>query len=93
MLTQTEQWQKPGHVGNPWKQPVQHEHIAYVSWFAEPTAPNEYVEAAFFTHEDEWYLDDVTLLRDYAEPAAGDTRVYRFVPRNSLLAWLSMHRL
>jgi hypothetical protein len=93
MLTQTEQWEKPGHIGSPWKQPINHPEIAYVSWFAEPSAPNEYVEAAFFTHEDEWYLGHIETLHVYAEPVAGETRVYRFIPRNLLLGWLAGYRL
>jgi hypothetical protein len=84
---------KPGHIGNAWKQPINHPNISYVSWFAEPTAPNEYVEAAFFTHDNEWYLGHVETLHEYAEPEAGDTRVYRYIPRNLLLGWLAGYRL
>ena len=93
-LTETDFYGKPGQVGNPWKQPIHHPEIAYVSWFAEPTARNEFVEAAFFTHEDEWYLGHIDMkLERYAEPAADETRVYRYIPRNYLLGWLASHRL
>jgi len=82
---------KTGQIGNPWKQPVDHPDIAYVSWFAEPNA-QEHCEAAFFDHDDNWYVQTVDVFAEYADgEAVGDTRVYRYIPRELLVDWLRIY--
>ena len=82
---------KAGQIGNPWKQPVDHPDIAYVSWFAEPSAQS-FCEAAFFDHDYKWYVQTIDVFADYADgEAVGDTRVYRYIPRELLVDWLRIY--
>jgi len=84
---------KAGQIGNPWKQPVDHPDIAYVSWFAEPNAQS-FCEAAFFDHDDKWYVQTVDAFAEYAEHVdtdKDDTRVYRYIPRELLVDWLRIY--
>lgn len=75
---------KPGHIGAPHIVYIKHELADEVSFFQEPTAPN-HCEAAFFM-DGEWVVATIDELADYAEPEgfAGDTRVYRYIPRDTL---------
>jgi len=81
---------KAGQIGNPWKQPVDHPDIAYVSWFAEPNA-QQHCEAAFFDYNDNWYVQTIDVFADYADAEALDTRVYRYIPRELLVDWLRVY--
>lgn len=91
MQTHDRLYGKAGQIGNPWKQPVDHPDIAYVSWFAEPNAQS-FCEAAFFDHDDEWYVETIHAFADYADgEAVGGTRVYRYIPRELLVDWLRIY--
>lgn len=73
---------KPGHIGAPHIVYIKHELADEVSFFQEPTAPN-HCEAAFFM-EREWVIETIPDLAEYADVVAGDTRVYRYIPRDTL---------
>jgi hypothetical protein len=91
MDTHDRMFGKAGQIGNPWKHPVDHPDIAYVSWFAEPNAQST-CEAAFFDHDDNWYVQTVDVFADYADgEAVGGTRVYRYIPRELLVDWLRIY--
>ena len=91
MQTHDRLFGKAGQIGNPWKQPVDHPDIAYVSWFAEPNAQS-FCEAAFFDHDDNWYVQTIHAFADYADgEAVGGTRVYRYIPRELLVDWLRIY--
>lgn len=74
---------------------VRHERIAQISVmrdrFADPGETPEDVEIAFFTADGEWVLDVVDEFADYADPIAGDTRVYPGVPLDQVQHWVANH--
>jgi len=88
MQTHDRLFGKAGQIGNPWKQPVDHPDIAYVSWFAEPNAQS-FCEAAFFDYNNNWYVQTVDVFAEYPDgEAVSGTRVYRYIPRELLVDWL-----
>ena len=73
---------KPGHIGAPHVIAIKHDLADEISYFEEPTSA-KYCEAAFFL-DDEWVIETIPELADYADVVAGDTRVYRYIPRDVL---------
>lgn len=73
---------KPGHIGAPHVIAIKHELADEISYFEEPSSA-KYCEAAFFM-EDEWVIETIPELSEYADVVAGDTRVYRYIPRDIL---------
>lgn len=73
---------KPGHIGAPHVIAIKHELADEISYFEEPTSA-KYCEAAFFL-DDEWVIETIPELAEYADVVAGDTRVYRYIPRDVL---------
>jgi len=73
---------KPGHIGAPHVIAIKHELADEISYFEEPSSA-KHCEAAFFM-EDEWVIETIPELAEYADVVAGDTRVYRYIPREIL---------
>ena len=73
---------KPGHIGAPHVIALKHELADEISYFEEPMSA-KYCEAAFFL-DDEWVIETIPELAEYADVVAGDTRVYRYIPREIL---------
>ena len=73
---------KPGHIGAPHVIAIKHDLADEISYFEEPTSA-KYCEAAFFL-DDEWVIETIPELAEYADVVAGDTRVYRYIPRDVL---------
>ena len=73
---------KPGHIGAPHIIYIKHPLADEVSYFQEPMS-DKYCECAFFL-EGEWVVETIAELADYAEPEGGGTRVYRYIPRDTL---------
>ena len=80
-------WGKLMRVGNPVALPLTHVQADKVSFFLEPNFTSLF-ELAFFK-DDEWVLDVIGEFEPYADETALDTRVYRFVPRDVLVAFLN----
>lgn len=83
---------KPGSFTLPWRQPVYHNRISYVTWCVELDNPAS-VSAIFFDHSNECYVGYVELLHKYAGPTSGGTRVYRHIPLESMHEWLSLYQV
>ena len=80
---------KPGHIGAPHVIAIKHDLADEISYFEEPTSA-KYCEAAFFL-DDEWVIETIPELAEYADVVAGDTRVYRYIPRDVLNDFLWKH--
>lgn len=80
---------KLGYIGNPHRTRLDHVQADEVSFFIEPMDTNFY-EAAFF-FEGEWVTDLMGEFEPYAEPEAGETRVYRYIPKAVLDNFLKHH--
>ena len=80
---------KPGHIGAPHVIAIKHELADEISYFEEPTSA-KYCEAAFFL-DSEWVIETIPELAEYADVVAGDTRVYRYIPRDVLNDFLWKH--
>lgn len=79
---------KKGYVGNPNRVKIRHPLASEISFFAEPLQEN-FCEAAFFIG-DAWVLETIPELSAYAENFVGETRVYRYIPRQSLEDFLDI---
>jgi hypothetical protein len=79
----------PGQPGNPWRQPVDHPTVFYVSWFEEPYDIGS-VEAAFFDHEGKWHNYTVLGFEEYEDGCEG-AGVYRHIPREFLIDWMRIY--
>lgn len=71
---------------------VRHKQVAEISvmrdrYLPEGETPEE-VEIAFFDKEGNWVLDEVEEFAEYADNAAGDTRVYPGVPFEQVQKWV-----
>ena len=86
---QTDNYGKLGYIGNPRRTRLDHVQADEVSFFIEPMDTNHY-EAAFF-FEGEWVTDVLGEFELYAEPEAGETRVYRYIPKAVLADFLYHH--
>lgn len=73
---------KPGHIGAPHVIALKHDLADEISYFEEPMSA-KHCEAAFFL-EDEWVIETIPEFAEYADVVAGDTRVYRYIPREIL---------
>ena len=80
---------KLGYIGNPRRTRLDHVQADEISFFIEPMGTNHY-EAAFF-FEGEWVTDVLGEFEPYAEPEAGETRVYRYIPKDVLDSFLKHH--
>ncbi len=86
---QTDNYGKLGYIGNPRRTRLDHVQASEISFFIEPLATNHY-EAAFF-FDGEWVTDIMAEFEPYAEPEAGETRVYRYIPKDVLARFLDLH--
>ena len=86
---QTDNYGKLGYIGNPRRTRLDHVQADEISFFIEPMDTN-YYEAAFF-FEGEWVSDLMGEFEVYAEPEAGETRVYRYIPKDVLDNFLKHH--
>ena len=68
------------------KKDLYHDQCDQISYFEEPNQPGTY-EAAFF-RSDKWQTDVIEELSYYADDVALDTRVYRFIPEDTLMEFL-----
>lgn len=75
-----------GYAGNPMRVCINHPLADEISYFEEPSA-SDCMEAAFFKN-DEWVTETVCELSLWAESYYGDTRVYRFIPKEVVYTFL-----
>lgn len=80
----------PGTIGNPIRCSLSHPMCDTISYFVEPE-DNDYMEAAFFMGN-EWVSNPISEFAEYAEAIAGDTRVYRYIPRQLLLDFIDKYQ-
>ena len=80
-------WGKLMRVGNPAILPLTHFQADKVSFFLEPNFTSLF-ELAFFK-DDAWVTDIIGEFGHYAGENTGDTMVYRYVPRDALIAFIT----
>jgi hypothetical protein len=80
---------KPGYAGNPYRMTLNHVQADRISYFHEPMDEN-FFEVAFFMNG-KFVTDLIGEFANYAEPEAGDTRVYRYVEKGVLDNFLEHH--
>ena len=78
---------KPGHIGNPFLAHVNHPSVHTVSYFEEPHDADCFEIAFHFDHQ--FVTEIIKGFEQYAEPVAGDTRVYRYVPKNIVIDFIN----
>ena len=77
---------KTGYVGNPLRARINHPLADEISYFEEPSATDCF-EVAFFKGND-WVTEIVPELSLWAESYAGNTRVYRYIPKEVVYTFL-----
>lgn len=79
-----------GIIGSPIRCSLSHPMCDTISYFAEP-GDNHYTEAAFFMGN-EWVIDIIPEFAEYAVAIAGDTRVYRYIPRQLVSDFIDKYK-
>ena len=79
-----------GIRGSPIRCSLSHPMCDTISYFVEPE-DNDYMEAAFFMGN-EWVVDTIPEFAEYAVAIAGDTRVYRYIPRQLVLDFIDKYK-